>query len=169
MLVPAGKILTTHGLKGEVKVSPFLFDLEVFLQLPCFYLDKQGNLRVEVESIRCNPAKHICIVKFKGLSLEEAEQLKGKILYIDLSRLPSAEKEEFYYYQLLGAEVVDVEGTFWGKVIEIMPVGEYELLLVSHPEADFYIPLIEEYVSEVDTKEKKITVKDIKGLFEVQK
>jgi len=168
LLIAAAKVLSTHGLKGELKLSPFLFDLEVFSEISCFYLDKAGTLPLEVESIRCNPAKHICIVKFKNLSFEKAKELKGKILYMDLSQLPSAEEEEFYYYQLLGAEVLDTEGKSWGKVIEIMPAGENELLLVSHPEKKFYIPLIEEYVLELNTKEKKLVVQNIEGLFEVQ-
>ncbi len=169
MLVAAARVLSTHGLKGEIKISPFLLDLETFSGLECLYLDKKGKASLKIESIRCNPAKHICIVKFEGISFEEAQELKGKVLYIDLSQLPSEEEDEFYYYQLLGADVFDTKGKFWGKVIEIMPAGEYELLLVSHPEAKFYIPLIEEYVLEIDIEKKKVIVKEIEELFEVQR
>lgn len=168
MVVPIAKILSTHGLKGEVKVSPFIFNFEVFSQIKKFYLDKEKTQVLITQSIRYNPKKHLCIIKFEKISFEEAEELVGKVLYVEISELPSEKEDEFYYYQLIGAEVLDEKGKSWGKVKEIMPIGEYELLLVKHKDKDFYIPLISEYVEEINTKEKQILVKNIEDLFKVQ-
>jgi RimM protein, required for 16S rRNA processing len=77
---------------------------------------------------------------------------------------------KFYYYQIIDFEVKDINDFSWGRVKEIMPMGEYELILVKNEKGEeFYIPLVEEYVEELDFNSKIIRVKDIKDLVESQK
>ncbi len=168
MRIPIAKILTTHGIKGELKVSPFTFNSEVLCNIKRFYLSKEDLEFLEVESCRKGPGFEIVLIKFKEISFEEAESLKNRILYVDTQELPSLEKDEFYYYQLIGLEVRDKKSRLWGKIVEIMPMGEYDLILVKKQKESFYIPLIKEYVEEIDLKKGFVLVKDIEALFEVQ-
>ncbi|NPA39058.1 MAG: 16S rRNA processing protein RimM [Thermodesulfobacteria bacterium] len=170
MLVAVGKLVATHGLKGELKFAPYVFSLEVFFEVKKFYLSKDKKSFLEVENIRQGPGIGILLVKFKGVNFEEAENLVNSTLYMDLNDLPALSEEEYYFHEVIGAEVIDPSGKNWGKVKGIMPVGEYDLLLVEDKDKrEFYIPLVEDYVSEIDTKEKRVLVKDISALVEAQR
>ena len=169
MLIPIAKILTTHGIKGEVKVSPLTFNSELLFRIKKFYLSKDKTDLLEVESVRKGPGFEIVLIKFKNIDFEKAKTLINQILYVDLQDLPSLEEDEFYYHQILNFEVKDKKGNYWGKVKEIMPMGEYDLILVKKNKEEFYIPLVEEYVEEIDFQAGIILVKDIKDLVEGQK
>ena len=169
VLVSAGKITGLRGLKGELKVSPFLLNLSVFSSIKKIYLDPKGEESYRVLKAHCNPKKFQCFLILEGVDFEKANLLVGKTVYINLEELEAVEEEEFYYYQLLGAEVRDKEGKVLGKVKEIMPSGEYELLLIEGQKGEFYFPLVEEYVEELLISVKKIIVKEsVEGLIKVQ-
>ncbi len=169
MLIPIAKILTTHGIKGEVKVSPLTFNSELLFQIKNFYLSKDKTDLLEVESARKGPGFEIILIKFKNIDFEKAKTLIKQTLYVDLQDLPPLEEDEFYYHQILNFEVKDKKGNYWGKVKEIMPMGEYDLILVKKDKEKFYIPLVEEYVEEIDFQAGIILVKDIKDLVKSQK
>lgn len=170
MLVTAGKLVATHGLKGELKFAPYLFSTEIFYKIKKFYLSKDKKSFLEIENIRQGPGIGILLVKFKDISFDQAESLVNSIIYIDLEDLPSLSEEEYYFYELIGSKVIDSSGKVWGSVKGIMPVGEYDLLLVEDSsKKEFYIPLVEDFVEEINTKEKVILVKDISDLVEAQK
>ncbi|MCD6549070.1 MAG: 16S rRNA processing protein RimM, partial [Thermodesulfobacterium sp.] len=160
MLIPVAKILSTHGIKGELKVSPLLSYSEILLQIKRFYLTKNKENFLEVENIRKGPGYNVYLVKFKDIDFEEAQSLTNQILYIDFEDLPDLEENEFYYYQIIGFKVKDKNNKLWGKIKEIMPMGEYDLILVKTESGEeFYIPLVEEYVEELDLYSKTILVK----------
>ena len=169
MLVPIAKILTTHGIKGELKVSPLIFSSDVLFQIKKFYLSKDKTQVLEVENIRKGPGFNILLIKFKNTEFEEAQALINQTLYAELEDLPELEEDEFYYYQILGFEVRDKNGKVWGKVKEIMPMGEYNLILVKGKKGEFYIPLVEEYIEEMDFTSGVIITKEIEALVESQK
>ena len=169
MLVPIAKILTTHGIKGELKVSPLIFSSDALFQIKKFYLSKDKTQVLEVENIRKGPGFNILLIKFKNTEFEEAQALINQTLYAELEDLPELEEDEFYYYQILGFEVRDKNGKVWGKVKEIMPMGEYDLILVKGKKGEFYIPLVEEYIEEMDFTSGVIITKEIEALVESQK
>ncbi len=167
MLVPIARILGPHGLKGEVKTLPFLLNVDVFLNINIFYLDKNKKDFLEVETIRRGPGNEIYLIKFKGVDYEFARLLKNRVLYAEIENLPPPEEDEFYYFQIYDFQIKDRKGKFWGKVKEVIPMGEYELLLIKG-QKEFYLPLVEEFVEEMNFKEKVIKVKEIEDLVKVQ-
>ncbi len=170
MVIPVAKILATHGIKGELKVSPLLSYSEILSQIKRFYLTRNKENSLEVEKVRKGPGYNIYLVKFKDVNFEEAQTLVKQTLYIDLKDLPDLEEDEFYYYEIIGFKVKDRNNNIWGEIKEIMPMGEYELILVRDKKGnEFYIPLVEEYVEELDFQNKTLLVKDIKELVESQK
>lgn len=171
MLIPVAKVLGLHGLKGEIRISPLGFFQDFLFQIKVFYLKFPQEKALEVETFRKGPGYNIFLVKFKNLDYEEAKKLIHQELYLKTEDLPPLEGEEFYFYQIIGLEVKEKkedQEKFWGKVVEVMPVGEYELLLIKKDKKNFYLPLVEEYVEEIDFEKRIIWVKDIKSLVEVQ-
>jgi len=89
VLIPVAKILSTHGIKGELKVSPLLSYSEILLHIKKFYLSKNKENLLEVENIRKGPGYNVYLIKFKDIDFEKAQSLTNQILYIDLEALPS--------------------------------------------------------------------------------
>lgn len=169
-LIPLFKILSTHGLKGDLKVALLSLNQDLLPHIQKLYLkDKKEIAVVEVKSIQKGPGFNIFLLSLKEVDFEKAKGLLNKILYLKPSDLPELKEEEFYYYQLEGLKIVDKTGKLWGEVSSVMPVGEYDLLLIKTPAGkEFYLPLVDEYVEEVNIKEKIILVKEIEALVESQ-
>ena len=169
--LPIGKIVRAHGMKGEVKVLPYLIHTpEVLFQIPLFYLrEKQGFSPLRVESIRPAPKGGV-VVKFQEVKdRDEAESLRGRELYIDRHSLPPKEEDEYYVFELVGLEVRLTQGTVLGQVVGLMPVGPYELLEVRLQEGHtVYIPLVEDIVEEINLEEGFVKISPPAGLLESQ-
>ncbi len=167
-IFPLFKVLSLHGLKGDLKVALLSSNEDLLSFLKEVYLPPEEN-PIKVLKLKKGPGFNVFILSLEGYnSLEKAKKLLYKTLYIKAETLPQLEEEEFYFHQLENLEVVDERGTFWGKVSEIMPVGEYILLLIKKGSKEFYLPFVEEYVQEVDLKEKRIKTKDLRALVESQ-
>lgn len=170
MKVPVAKILSTHGLKGEVKVSPLVSSFELLFQTKKFYLSPNSSEELVVESVKKGPGFNVLIFKFKDVDYETAKSLVNQKLYLSLEELPEPLEDEFYYHQIEGFCIKDPFGKIWGKVKEVMPMGEYDLLLIKTPEGfEFYVPMVEEYVVEMDFSSRTIIVQNLEGLVEIQK
>ena len=168
-LIPILKIVSTHGLKGEVKALPLTNNFKFILAVKKFYPQPNPKEPLEVESIRLGPGEKFFLVKFKKIDFHSANSLINSTLYISEEELPTSSEEEVYVYELEGLKVVDKEGKFWGEVSEVMPLGEYNLLRVKSEDLDFYLPLVAEYVEEIDLASGKILVKEISSLAELGK
>lgn len=167
--LPLFKVLSTHGLKGDLKVTLLSFNSEILNNLKTLHLKDKWDEPLEIEQIKKGPGFNIFILKLHNFDYEKAKELVNKTLYIDVEALPEVSEEEFYYYQLEGLIVRDERGKNWGRVVEVMPMGEYELILVrDEKKREFYIPLVEEYVAKVDKDAGIIFVKNIEALFESQ-
>jgi 16S rRNA processing protein RimM len=168
-LLPILKVVSTHGLKGEVKVLPLTTNDELILKAKRFYLQAFPQDPLEVESIRPGPGERVFLLKFKNVDFESVQGLIKSTLYLPIEELPTSSEDEVYIYELEGLKVEDSEGRAWGVVSEVMPLGEYNLLRVESEEFDFYIPLVSEYVEEIDLENRKIVVKDVSALAELGK
>ena len=165
-----GKVTRPHGLKGEVRVQPFLSERDLLRQIPRFFLDKPPTRSLTPEKIREAPGGRDLLFFFREVrSYQEAEALRGRVLYAKTEDFPPLEEDEFYYFQIEGLPVQEESGRLLGRVVGIMPVGPYDLLEVETPEQDrFYLPLVEEFVLAVDLKKGYILVRPSPGLLEVQ-
>ena len=168
-LLPILKVVSTHGLKGEVKALPLTTNDEVILKAKRFYLRAFPQDPLEVESVRPGPGDRVFLLKFKNVDFQSAQGLIKSTLYLPIEELPTSSEDEVYIYELEGLKVEDSEGRAWGVVSEVMPLGEYNLLRVESEEFDFYIPLVSEYVEEIDLENRKIVVKDVSALAELGK
>ena len=167
------RIVRAHGMKGEVKVLPFLIqNSEILSQIPLFFKrqNKETYTPLHVENIRPAPGEGF-LVKFQEVSgREEAEALKGEKLYVDQESLPPKGEDEYYVYELIGLEVRLSEGGILGLVKALMPVGPYDLLEVQLEDGQtVYIPMIDEIIRKIDLKDRYIQVSLPEGLLESQR
>ena len=99
-----GQIVNTQGLKGEVRVYPYTDDINRFDELEYFYIDKNLNNKYEVERVRYKG--NMVIMKIKDIdSIELAEKLKTKNMYIGREQGRELDEGEFFVSDLIGLDV----------------------------------------------------------------
>lgn len=161
-----GKVINTHGIKGELKFQLWCDGVEFLQGIQVLYLDSKGEAPIELLSVR--PQKSNALIRLAGIgTIEQAERLKNKILYInrDDARL----SENSYFIQdIIGCKVFDIDNGFWyGTVKNVVNLGAsdiYEVKLAGGGEA--MIPVIPDIVKTVNIADGKIEIKKMKGLFE---
>ena len=150
-----GKIVNTVGLKGEVKVYPYIDD---FTDIKFVYVN---NNKMEIENIRNK--KTVVVIKFKEISnIDEAENLRNSIIELDDEDAPELEEGRYYIKDLIGFEVITDEGKVLGKLDDIFNTGANDIYQVG----EILLPGIDEVIKEIDKEKKKITVHIIKGLLD---
>lgn len=163
-----GKIVNTHGLRGEVKIVTWTDTPDVFEDLKYVYaVRKNEETRLTVKGIKYQ--KNNIIVKFAEIeSIDEAEKYKNCILKADREMLGELPEGVYYIADLIGCEVYEDNGKMLGKISDVFNTGANDIYAVSAPERkDLLIPVTEETVIDVNIEEKRVTVHLLEGLDEL--
>lgn len=168
-----GQVTKPHGTKGEVFVWPLTEDpQELFAEGEELILgDAEGGVdeastMLRVESVR--EFKRGLLVKWEGYGDRTAvTPLGGRYLLVPTGRLAPLEEGEVYYHQLLGLEVVTVEGEVVGRVREVYETEPAHLLEVKGPEKVHLIPFVKRIVQRVDLDAGRLVIKPPPGLLEI--
>ena len=167
-LVPIGKIVACHGLRGIVRMvcfnappTPRVLDAEVF------YLQRPGappHPRA-VESVRQWRAH--AHVKFQGLdSRTAAQDVVGMVASVPEEALPAPGPQEFYYHEILGFAVRTTDGRSIGTVLETFDTGSNDVLVVKDGPHQHLIPVIADVVRAIDRTDRVIVIEPLEGLLD---
>ena len=157
--LPIGKVVKAHGLKGHLKVLPYgdtlstlAADEKITACLP------DGNW-VSLTTAEIHPHQKVFLLLSHEIStVEEARRLVGAELCVPESRLPLTEPDEFYWYQLIGLEVMSTDGQKLGTLEEIIETGSNDVYVVRQGDKEILVPAIQEVVHEVDLQRRLMTV-----------
>lgn len=169
-LYNVGKIVNTHGIRGELKVLPQTdFPEERFAkgsELVIADADNRETVPVRVEAARLH--KNAYIVKLSGYdNINDVEKYKGRMLKVSEEHLADLEEGEYYYHEIVGCRVVTEEGDELGTITEILTPGANHVWVVERPKGKpVLLPVIDEVILDVDVKEKRVTVHLMEGLLE---
>ncbi len=156
--IEAGRITNTHGVRGEVKI-------EVWLDSPAF-LRRCGGVVLEGRKMRFTSAKlqeRFLIAGLEGVeSVEAAQLLKGKTVFIDRGDAP-LEKGEYFLQDIIGAEVRDEGGNLVGILQEIFETPRAPVYVV-RGEVEHMIPAVPEFILHTDADAGIVTVRLIEGM-----
>lgn len=164
-----GTILSTHGLKGEVKVFPTTEDVHRFDYLDELFADMSGNrdyrpLRAE----RARYFKNLVILKFRDRNrIEDVEELVKKDLYVSRENAIPLEENEFFVGDLIGLTVYSDEGRCLGELTDILETRANKVYVVTpegHPERELLIPAIPDCILDVDLEADIMKVHLLPGL-----
>lgn len=164
-----GKIVNTHGIKGEIRViSKTDFAEERYApgnKLYLFMPDSNEPVELIVSSHRVH--KNFDLLTFEGYeNVNEVEKMKGGILKIREDQLTELEEDEFYFHEIIGCLVFTTQGEEIGKVREILTPGANDVWVVKGKGGkDILIPYIEQIVKKVDIKEQVILIEPMEGLL----
>lgn len=158
MLYLIGKIMNTHGIKGELKVTSST-DFDRFKKQEVVYIDNQPYT---IKTVR--KQKKIYIISFETLNtLNDVLFLKGKEIYTDQE--PKLNEDEFHLPKLIGLDVKLLDGTLIGVVesVEALPQGYYLRIKKLNQHRTILIPFLKVFVKSV---EDAIYIDPIEGLIE---
>ena len=154
----AGKIVNTHGIRGEVKLEPWADSPAFLLRLPALYLDEKPY---KIEAAREH--KGMLLVKFEGVDdINAAMALKNRVVCLDRADA-RLEAGAFFLADILGADVVDEAGVPLGKLVDIIE-GAASNIYVVRGEREILIPAVPEFVLRTDAENGVITVRLIEGM-----
>lgn len=166
--VSVGKILNFHGIKGEAKVGFTKNQANFFCSLDKVFIKKDHDyLPLNIQSTRLH--KNFALVKFKEInSINELMEYKGAFLYVEEATIREAlEEDEFLIDELVSLEVFDQNGVKQGFVVGVSNNGASDLLSVKTNSKNIVlIPFVKAIVTDVNIKERKITINNIEGLIE---
>ena len=166
-LVPLGAIVATHGLDGWLRLNPFNPHSETLAPGLEVCLEKSGERSIhEIESSK--PHKKQFLIKLRGVThIDSARQHIGATVLVDDTALAVLEPGQYYQYQVIGFEVVDVNGMVIGTVVSTLSTAGGELYVVQGSEKEHLIPAVKEIVEKVDFAEKKMVINPPDGLLDL--
>ena len=157
--IEAGRIVNTHGVQGEVKIEVWLDSLKFFKSFKRLYT--AGGQELKVLSARTH--KDFVIVKLAGVEdVNAAMALKNKVVSIRRSdaALPHG---AFFLQDILGAKVVDQDGSEIGVLEDVMETPASNIYVVKG-ETEHLIPAVPEFIKKTDAEAGVITVHLIEGM-----
>ena len=160
-----GQIVNTFGIKGFVKVNPFVDDILRFDDLKKVYLKKNKTIKeMQIEEVKYH--KNMVLINFKGIDkVEDAEILRNSYLEVDRENAIELEEGEYFIADLLGLNVVTEVNEQLGKLEDIFNTGSNDIYVVKTEEGkQLLLPAISEVVKEINLKENKIVVHLLEGL-----
>ena len=176
--VEVGRVLDAWGVKGWLKILPHSTEPEAlfvakswFLQVPDVKFRPSFNAFTGTVSVAVDEAKthsDSVVAKIDGLDdRNDAESLRGCRIFLPRSAFPKASKDEYYWVDLIGLNVVNREGISLGCVRDLMATGPNSVLCVEYQATqedgsskadERMIPFVSAYVDSVDMLGRLITV-----------
>ena len=153
-------------MQGQIKVDVYLEDLNLLQTSKIFFLGK-SLLKTKINFLK-NSKKSIWIASIiETKNKEQAEGLKGQLIFLEKRLLPKLMANEFYYDELKGLKI-KIDGSIQkGIVKDVFNFGSGDVLEVSldDKEATIYIPFDRDNIGRIDLSNREIVLTPIKGLL----
>jgi len=160
--IPVGRVVSTFGIRGEVKFHYYNEVKEGFLDYTSLFILK-GDEFMELKPEGVRYRQRSFHLSFQGFStIEDAAFLVGKELFVREEDLPRLEEGEYYEYQLIGLEVTTLQGSYLGRVRSLMHTAAGDILVVEG-ERELMIPMVEGFIIDIDVSRGTVRV-DIEDL-----
>ena len=162
-----GKIVSTHGVRGEVRVDPWCDSPDFMRQFKTLYYDKAGAKPVKVLS--CRPHGNIAILKLSGVdTVEAAAALRNKVLF--MARTDANIPDNSYFIQdLIGCRVVDADAPekLYGTLTDVSRTGANDVWHVTDNDGrEYLLPAIPPVVIDTDIDSGTVLIRPLRGIFD---
>lgn len=160
-LIRIGKIVNTHGIKGELRIiSKFPYKEKIFIKGMILYINKE-NVEV-INSYRKH--KKFDMVTLKGYSnINEVLKYKGKNVYVNSDDI-KLDKNKYLDEELIGLSII-YDNNNKGVISNIERYDKTCLFVIKDNKKEYLIPYNDNIIEKIDINDKKIYIKNIKGLF----
>ncbi len=162
-----GQIVSTHGIKGEVRVNPWCDSPEFACMFKTVYLDDKGEKPVRV--IASRPHGNIALMKLEGIdTVEQAAAMRNKILYMARKDV-SLSEDSWFIADLIGCKAVDAddENKIWGTLTDVSQTGANDVWHITDENGkEYLLPVIPPVVINTDVENEKVYIRPLKGIFD---
>jgi len=162
-----GYLERPHGLNGAMILVLDVDHPQQYENLPSLFLEIKGQLVpyfIESVQIRANKA----IVQLEEvISEEQALVLKSTTVFLPLASLPALPDDKYYYHEIVGYQVQDIQEGVLGLVAEIIPMPQHNIMVMDFQNQEVLIPVTDEIVTKVDKLAKVVHTNLPEGLLDV--
>ncbi len=159
----AGKIVTTHGIRGEVKIMPYTDTPELLCEFDRLFIGKdKSELYIE----RSRTAKNMVIAKIEGVdTVEAAEKYRNKVLFMHRDDL-ELDEDTYFIQDLIDMEVQDADSGFvYGKITDVLQNGANDVYVIKGGR-EYLVPAIPDVVISTDIDSNIMQIRPLDGLFD---
>ena len=164
--ITIGEIANTQGNRGYVRVLPLTDFPDRFKKMEQVLVFLKGSHRImHLEDVYNH--KKFVVIKFKEIpDMTAAESLKGGLLQVEPKDIVPLPKGSYYVFDLIGMDVYDCLGQYYGKIKDVLTTGANDVYIVWYEseKRDLLIPALKQVVKEIDTENKKMLVDLPEGL-----
>lgn len=160
----AGKIVTTHGIRGEVKIMPYTDSPDLLAEFDRLFIGKNKD---ELIITRSRVFKNTVIAKIEGVDTpEEAEKFRNKILYMHRDDL-ELDDDTYFIQDLIGLEVRDADtDEIYGTITDVLETGANDVYVIKGEKREYLVPAIADVVVSTDIDGNLMTIRPLDGLFD---
>jgi len=161
-----GKVVNTHGVRGELKVMPLTSDLSGFEYLLFVSVNQDGGLK-EYRVKKCRIHKNFVLISLSGVeNMNEAEKFKGLDLLVHRRHAKPLEEDEFYICDLIGMKVYEGD-TLLGTLTDVFETGSNDVYVIKGKnKKEILLPALKSVVEEVDLEGRRMQVNIPEGLLD---
>ena len=159
----AGKIVTTHGVRGEVKIMPYTDTPELLCEFDRLFIGKD---KAEIYIDRARVAKNTVIAKIEGIeTVEAAEKYRNKVLFMHRDDL-ELDEDTYFIQDLIDMEVKDADSGFvYGKITDVLQNGANDVYVIKG-DREYLVPAIPDVVISTDIDSNIMLIRPLEGLFD---
>ncbi|NNE31580.1 MAG: 16S rRNA processing protein RimM [Winogradskyella sp.] len=163
-----GKIVKKYSFKGELLAKLDTDEPDLYDNLDAIFIDLRGNLvPFFIESSQLHKS-NLLRLKFEDVDTEEdADALLKTDLFLPLNLLPKLDGNKFYFHEVIGFTIKDVNFGEVGILKEINDSTAQALFQIDRNGVEILIPMNDEFIAKVDRKNKVIEVKTPEGLIDL--
>ena len=154
-----GRIVGAHGTGGVCKIVSYADSLAVFEPGCRLFVEvAEGQVQL-LDILWVKPHSKGALMALGDVNdRDAAEALRGSGLYIEKSRLPALEDENYYWFELIGMEVHTQDGRYLGRLESILPTGSNDVYVVREEDRETLVPALASVVKRIDTAERRMEV-----------
>ncbi len=165
-MLEIGRIVATHGLRGDLKVRLHSGDPDLLLTVDQVNLRLPAGGELEPEVVRRVVHKGLVLLRLRGYeSINLAEPLIGGSVFVSKSRLPELAADEYYWGQLQGLKVIDEKRGEIGTLQSMYTTAAHDTYVVDGPCGEVLIPAVKQFVLAVDLGRGTVRVALPQGLI----
>ncbi len=160
----AGKIVGTHGVKGELKLECWTDSPSVVKKAGRIYFD-EGSEDAGLESSRLH--KNLLLITLKDVNdASKADLLRGKVVYLDRKDI-KLQSKQYFIADLIGLEVYDGKnGQYYGVIEDVFKTGANSVYKIVNQNKEYLFPAVDHMIKSTDIEKNRIEVLPIDGIFD---
>jgi len=167
MRITIGRVLKPWGIKGEVKIETLTDFPERFKNLRRVFLESPSGKEIcaEISAVRyVDGVPYLLIAGYD--TPEKSRTLNGWFIRIPREEKVPLPEGSYYWFELIGMEVVSEAGEQLGTIADIFETGSNDVYVVKRGRKEIYIPATREVVRQVDKAANRMVIHLMDGLME---